>query len=128
MRRFHEDKERLIRRLDLDPIQQDKLIRLFKQYPSLESKIDWNKRNLSWADFQDVLSQAGKSRNQAQKKGLEGLKRGQDYEIVKETADYVVYYPMNHLASKVLASRKVAPAFEGKWCISTISIYFLTNY
>jgi len=119
MRRFHEDKERLIRRLDLDPIQQDKLVRLFKQYPNLESKIDWNKKDLKWSDFQDVLSQAGKSKSQAQKKGLEGLQKGRDYEIVKETDEYVIYYPMTHLASKTLAGRKVAPAIEGKWCIST---------
>lgn len=117
--RITEAKDHLINRLNLTQEQKDKLIALFRKYPNLESKIDWNNRNLKWEDFKSLLYDAGKSKSQALKKGIEGLKEGTDYRIVAETEEYIVYYPMTHLASKVLASDRVAPHKTARWCIST---------
>lgn len=120
MRRFYEDKTRFIRNLpNLAKAQQDWLIQQFKKYPHLESQIDWNKKNLTWGELFDVVSKGGKSKTQAKKHGLSGLIKGQDYEIVKETPEYIIYYPMTHLGSKVLGSPKVDPPIDSKWCICT---------
>ena len=113
-----ESKDHLINKLDLTDEQKTKLIDLFKQYPNLESKIDWNRKDLKWEDFSEVLENAGKSRNQAKKNGLSGLKEGIDYEITYQRPGLVIYHILTHLASKTIASPQVDPPIEGKWCIA----------
>ena len=116
--KFIENKDHLIKRLNLTDEQKTKLIDLFKKYPNLESKIDWNRKDLNWPDFQEVLTSEGKSRSQAKKKGIEGLKEGEDYKLLEKNENYTVYYPLTHLGSKILAD-KVAPVdVIGQWCIS----------
>lgn len=115
---FLEKKDHLIDKLDLEDYQKERLKTFFQKHPGYESKIDWNNRNLQWEDFENLLDLDGKSKSQAKKTGIEGLIEDKDYKILAQNDHYIIYYPLTHLGSKVLASRKVAPYSEGKWCIS----------
>ena len=123
-----ESKDHLIKRLDLTDEQKTKLIDLFKRYPNLEAKIDWNNKDLQWEDFTEVLENAGKSKSQAKKNGLAGLKEGIDYEIVLKRPGLVIYHILTHLASKTIASPQVDPPIEGKWCIAMNDPQWWNNY
>lgn len=121
--RFLENKDRLIDKLDLTDEQKDQLKSYFKKYPTSESKIDWNRKDLKWEDFSDLFASEGKSKSQAKKKGISGLKEGIDYLYLGhedgEYGKYTVYYPMTFLASETLANPKVEPlGVTGKWCIA----------
>lgn len=121
--RFLENKDRLIDKLDLSDEQKERLKTYFKKYPTSEAKIDWNRKDLSWEDFEPLLAREGKSKSQAKKKGLEGLQEGEDYEVVwQDTINGVsvtVYYPLSFLGSETLANPKVEPTgVTGKWCIA----------
>ena len=116
---FDENKDHLIDRLNLTDEQKETLKAFFKKYPSHESKIDWNKKNLVWEDFTDLLANEGKSKTQAKKYGLSGLKLDEDYKIVLQNDSFTIYYPLTFLASETLANPKVAPlGVTGKWCIA----------
>lgn len=125
--RFLENKDRLIDKLDLTDEQKSELKDFFKKHPSYESKIDWNKRDLTWKDFSGLFD-LEYSKSKAKKKGIEGLKEGMDYLLLAQNDLYTVYYPLDHKASQTLASTKVAPYTEGKWCISENSSQWWDNY
>ena len=130
--RFIENKDRLIDKLNLSDEQKERLKAYFKKYPTSESKIDWNRKDLSWKDFEPLLANEGKSKSQAKKKGIEGLKEGEDYEIIwqgtvatvstaggDEEIPVTIYYPLSFLGSETLANPKVEPlGITGKWCIA----------
>lgn len=116
--RFLENKDRLIDKLNLTDDQKNKLKGYFKRNPSFESKIDWNRKDLTWEDFSGLLASEGKTKTQAKKKGIEGLTEEKDYKVIASNDEYIIYYPLNHLASVTLASSKTAPYTEGQWCIS----------
>lgn len=116
--RLFEKKDHLINRLNLTPEQKEKLIAFFNKYPNYENKIDWNRRDLTWEDFQDLLAMEGKSNSSARKNGVAGLIEGVDYKIVLEDSDRVIYKVLTHRASRTLASDKVGTSTVGKWCIS----------
>lgn len=121
--RLLEDKTRFINNLDLTDDQKDHLKAFFKKYPNYESKIDWNRRDLKWEDFSELLANEGKSKSQAKKYGLSGLTPDKDYKIVRQetVGNYTltIYYPLTFLASETLANPRVAPlGITGKWCIS----------
>ena len=113
-----ESKDHLINKLDLEDEQKDRLKAFFKKHPNYESKIDWNNKDLQWEDFENLLTLEGKSKSQAKKVGIEGLIEDKDYKILAKNEHYTIYYPLTHLGSKVLASTKVAPYDEAKWCIA----------
>lgn len=114
-----ESKDHLIDKLDLTDEQKERLKAFFKKYPTSESKIDWNRKDLAWEDFADLLDNEGKSKSQAKKYGLSGLKEGTDYLIIDKGEDYTIYYPLNFKASETLANSKVEPkGVTGKWCIA----------
>lgn len=109
--------------LSLD--QKEEIKNFFLKHPNYENKIDWNRKDLIYNDFAHVLALDGKSKNQARKKGLEGLVEGKDYmDFGKTEIEYLglchLYMPLTHLGSVTLASNKVPPVKENgaKWCIS----------
>ena len=119
MHRFLETKDHLINRLDLTDEQKTQLKDFFKKYPSHENKIDWNRKDLKWEDFANILANEGKSRSQAKKYGISGLTLNKDYNIVFQNDECTIYYPLTFLASETLASPKVAPlGVTGEWCIA----------
>lgn len=125
-----ERKDHLIKRLDLTDEQKEKLIAFFNKYPNYESKIDWNNQNLTWEDFSDLLDNEGKSKSQAKRKGLEGLKEGIDYQVVVEDPENheIIYKVLTHLGSKTLASDKVGDNVTAHWCISMNGDQHWKNY
>lgn len=128
---FLESKDHLIDKLALSDEQKDRLKAFFKKHPNYESKIDWNNRALSWEDFRSILTLEGKSKTQAEKVGLSGLTEGTDYTILAEDPDsgYTLFEVKTHLASRVLASKKVGVGnVTGKWCISMNSGKYWDQY
>lgn len=122
---FHlfENKDRLIDKLNLTDDQKARLKAYFKKYPTSESKIDWNRKDLKWEDFLPLLQNEGKSKSQAKKKGISGLKEGEDYEVIwtgeSGGIPVTIYYPLSFLGSETLANPKVEPlGVTGKWCIA----------
>lgn len=127
-----ENKDHLIDKLDLSDDQKIELKVFFKKHPNFEGKIDWNKKDLQWGDFQELLALDGKTRTQAKKKGIEGLAEGTDYEIIAhgqcDMGPWTIYYPINHNASRTLASVKTEPEIEGKWCIAMNDNHYWLDY
>lgn len=117
-RRLIENKDRLIDRLDLSEDKKQILKDFFNKHPNYENKIDWNRHDLSWSDFEDLLATEGKSISQAKKNGLAGLTEGVDYNIIYQDDVGTLYEVLTHLASKTLASEKVGTGTVAKWCIS----------
>ena len=132
---FLENKDHLIDKLDLTDEQKEKLKVYFNKYPTSESKIDWNRKDLSWKDFEPLLATEGKSKSQAKKYGISGLTEGVDYKVIwegsveaepyKDALDrnpeigVTVYYPLTFLGSETLANPRVAPlGVTGQWCIT----------
>lgn len=120
-----ESKDHLIDRLDLTDDQKQKLRAFFKKHPNFENKIDWNNKNLTWKDFQEVLELEGKTKSAQKKYGLSGqaqitdIVEGKDYEIAFQNETCTVYYPYNFKASEVLAKPSTPPVgITGKWCIA----------
>ena len=123
-----ESKDHLIDKLNLDDEKKRQLKAFFKKYPNYENKIDWNRKDLSWKDFEGLLANEGKSKSQAKKTGITGLTEGKDYEILFSNDICTIYYPLTHLGSKVLADKKTAPFTTGKWCISMNDAYWWQDY
>ena len=131
-RKFLEDKNRLIDKLDLTAEQKDELKAFFKKHPNYEAKIDWNNKSLKYEDFKDVLALEGTSENSKKKYGLSGkaqiedLVEGVDYDIIAQSdepkghgEDYIVYHVKTFKGSEVLAKPTTPPlGITGKWCIA----------
>ena len=124
-RRFFENKDRFIDKLDLTDDQKGELKAFFKDHPNYESKIDWNKKDLVYEDFKPVLALEGKSRNSIKKYGISGkakiadLEEGTDFDIIKQTSSYTLYFVKTFKGSEVLAKPSTPPeGVTGKWCIA----------
>ena len=129
-----EKKDHLIKKLSsLTDEQKQQAIDFFNKYPNYESEIDWNRKDLSWDDFEAVINKPRNTKSQikkAVKKGIEGLQEGVDYDFLGEDIykgkPFSVYIPANWKGSRVLASDQVEPklgtVYDGytgaKWCIS----------
>lgn len=128
-----ESKDHIIDKLNLTDEQKQTLKDFFKKYPNYESKVDWNKKDLTFDDFSELLNSAGKSRSQAKKYGLSGITQGKDYVIIGSGTieygqTYTVYKPLTHLGSVTLASRRVSPFVEGKWCVAENNDHYWKHY
>ena len=116
MKRFYEKKDHLIRRNpNLTDEQKQEIIEILGKHPSYENKIDWNKSNsLTYEDFLSVLRPL-----YINDLDPRGLIEGEDYNILYESDDEVLYSVYTHNASKILASNAVAPKMWTKipsWC------------
>ena len=131
-RKFLEDKNRLIDKLDLTSEQKEELKAFFKKHPNYEAKIDWNNKSLKYEDFKDILALEGASENSKKKYGLSGkaqiedLVEGIDYDIIAQSEiskgngeDYTVYHVKTFKGSEVLAKPSTPPeGVTGHWCIA----------
>ena len=116
MRRIYEKKDHLIRRNpNLTDGEKAEIIELLTKHPSYENKIDWNKSNsLTYEDFLSVLRPL-----YINDLDPRGLVEGQDYDILYESEDEVLYSIYSYDASKILASNSVEPEIWTKipsWC------------
>lgn len=123
--RLFENKDRLIDKLDLTDEQKAELKDFFQKHPNYENKIDWNRKDLTYNDFEELLKLEGNTKSSQKKYGLSGkaqiedLVEGKDYEVLVDKPNLTVYYPRNFKASEVLAKPTTAPeGITGKWCIA----------
>ena len=116
MKRLYEKKGHLIRRNpNLTDEQKQEIIELLGKHPSYDNKIDWNKNNsLTYEDFLKVLRPL-----YINDLDPRGLVEGQDYSILYESSDEVLYSVYTYNASRILASNNVEPEMWTKipsWC------------
>ena len=116
MRRLYEKKDHLIRKNpNLKDEEKQEIIRLLTQHPSYENKIDWNKSSsLTYEDFLSVLRPL-----YINDLDPRGLVEGEDYDILYESEDEVLYFVHTYDASRILASNNVEPKIWTKlpfWC------------
>lgn len=116
---LRESKDRLIDKLTLTDEQKQALKDFFKRHPSYENRIDWNNKNLTWEDFQGVLSILSKTETKRQirsktTKGLESLVAGRDYEVVDQQGTCTLYKVLTYEAMCIIASNDVAPQLMSK--------------
>ena len=116
MKRFYEKKDHLIKRNpNLTDEQKQEIIELLGKHPSYENKIDWNKSSsLTYEDFLSILRPL-----YINDLDPRGLIEGEDYNILYESEDEVLYSVYTYDASKILASNAVEPKMWTKipsWC------------
>ena len=116
MKRFYEKKDHLIRRNpNLTDGEKQEIIELLGRHPSYENKIDWTKNNsLTYEDFLSVLRPL-----YINDLDPRGLIEGEDYDILYESEDEVLYSVYTYDASRILASNNVKPELWTKipsWC------------
>ena len=116
MKRFYEKKDHLIRRNpNLTDEQKQEIIELLGRHPSYENKIDWNKSNsLTYEDFLSILRPL-----YINDLDPRGLIEDEDYNILYESEDEVLYSVYTYDASRILASNAVEPEIWTSipsWC------------
>ena len=116
MKRFYEKKDHLIRRNpNLTDEQKQEIIEVLGKHPSYENKIDWNKSNsLTYEDFLEVLRPL-----YINDLDPRGLIEGQDYDILYESEEEVLYSVYTYNASRILASNNIEPEMWTEipsWC------------
>ena len=116
MRRLYEKKDHLIRRNpNLTDEQKQEIIELLGRHPSYENKIDWNKSNsLTYEDFLSILRPL-----YINDLDPRGLIEDEDYNILYESEDEVLYSVYTYDASRILASNAVEPEIWTSipsWC------------
>ena len=116
MKRLYEKKDHLIRKNpNLTDEQKQEIIELLGKHPSYENKVDWNKNSsLTYEDFLSVLRPL-----YINDLDPRGLVEGQDYDILYESEDEVLYFIYTYNASRILASNSIEPELWTKipfWC------------
>ena len=104
-----------MRNPNLTDKQKQEIIELLGRHPSYENKIDWNKSNsLTYEDFMSVLRPL-----YINDLDPRGLVEGEDYDILYESEDEVLYSVYTYDASRILASNSVEPEIWTvlpSWC------------
>ena len=125
---IRESKDSIINKMSQLTDEQKKIAKeFFNKHNDFEKEIDWNRwRTLTWEDLSKVIykDRSKSTKSQVKKsirKGLEGFKEGEDYEVLAEGEfngePYVAYLPRNWEASRMIASTSVEPCdTEAKWC------------
>ena len=116
MKRFYEKKDHLImKNPNLTDGQKQEIIELLGKHSSYENKIDWTKnKSLTYEDFMSVLRPLYLNDLDPR-----GLVEGEDYDILYESEDEVLYSVYTYDASRILASNAVEPKLWTKipfWC------------
>lgn len=116
-----EKKDHLIKRLrNLTDEQKQEVIDFFRKKPNLENRIDWNRRDLTYDDFLEVMDPErnmtkSQRRRLVKSSGIRGLKRGEDYIPLEAPEGIDAYIPLNYEASKLIACKDVGSGV-GAWC------------
>lgn len=113
---LRENKDARIDKLALTHDQKARLKNLFKQHPEREKMIDWNRKDLTWEDFAEVIAVVSNSEKKKQVKrgtaSLDTLTLGKDYDIVKREGTRTLYRIYTYQASCLIASDAVEPALR----------------
>ena len=116
-----EKKDHLIKRLrNLTDEQKQEVIDFFRKKPNLENRIDWNRRDLTYEDFLEVMDPErnmtkSQRRRLVKSSGIRGLKKGEDYIPLEAPEGIDAYIPLNYEASKLIACKDIGSGV-GAWC------------
>ena len=104
-----------MRNPNLTDSEKQEIIEVLTKHPSYENKIEWNKnKSLTYEDFLKVLRPL-----YINDLDPRGLIEGEDYDILYESEDEILYSVYTHNASKILASNSVEPKIWTSipsWC------------
>lgn len=99
-------------------VSSSQLMSLASKIDSGVLKVDIQKIKKENIDYYLDIAQKTKSNSEAKNKGLDGLIKGKDFlEFATGKQNVKAYIPLNHKASKSIASKKVC-SVEGKWCVA----------
>ena len=116
-----EKKDHLIKRLrNLTDEQKQEVIDFFKKKPNLENRIDWNRRDLTYEDFLEVMDPERnmtktQRRRLVKSSGIRGLEEGEDYIALDAPDNIDAYIPLKYEASKLIACKDIGSGV-GAWC------------
>lgn len=116
-----EKKDHLIKRLrNLTDEQKQEVIDFFRKKPNLENRIDWNRRDLTYEDFLEVMDvernmTKSQRRRLVKSSGIRGLRKDRDYIPLEAPEGVDAYIPLNYEASKLIACKDVGSGV-GAWC------------
>ena len=115
-----EKKDHLIKRLrNLTDEQKQEIIDFFKKKPNLENRIDWNRRDLTYDDFKEVMDPKGikawSQKRMVKSSGIRGLTEGEDYIALDAPEGIDAYIPLNHEASRLIACSNLGSG-STTWC------------
>lgn len=116
-KRFTENKDSRIDKLNMTDEQKAQVKELFHTHPELESKIDWNRRDLTYDDFKglfDVKSKSSKKKASKKGGGLSALTEGEDYSVVQTNGRFTLYEVNTYEAMCIIASNAVAPSLRAR--------------
>ena len=115
-----EKKDHLIRRLkNLSDEQKQEVIDFFKKKPNLENKINWNRKDLTYEDFLEVMDVTKTERRRLVKsQGIRGLRKGKDYIPLEAPEGVDAYIPLHYEASKLIACKDIGSGV-GEWCTAS---------
>ena len=124
-----ENKDHLIKKLDMNDEQKQEVMDYFKKFPHREKEIDWNRKDLTYDDFVSLMKKVSKTQKKKEinKSGLEAFEEGVDVITFPSLREYIVVAPLNHDVSKLLGSDKFSGR-TGEWCISANKIYYWDKY
>lgn len=110
-----EKKDHLIKKLSsLTDKQKAEAIDFFTKHPNYENEINWNKKDLEWEDFEEVIYKERVSKSQLKN----FIKKDKHFLILHSDENCILFQPLTWLGSRYLASKDVAPGVTGAWCIS----------
>lgn len=125
--RFVENKDRFIdKNPNLTPEQKTELKAIFNKKPNLEAMMgNWQVESDKWTyeDFKPVIDEYNmtktdklqrKRKEQAKIKGLDGLKDGEDYEVIYNKNGVTAIWTKTHAAAARVASNSVGPEIWSK--------------
>ncbi len=126
---LREKKDHIINKLNLTDEQKNELISFFKKRPDLETKIDWNNKELKYEDFAEVLANISKSNAKKTKGSLipSEFVEGKDYIDISLSDTEVAFIPLNYDFQKFIQNKSFYGT-EAKWCIGSNDRYYWEHY
>jgi len=128
-----EAKDRIIKKMpNLSKEEKEILVPLFKTNDKNREKlVDWNRwKTLTFDDFKAAIAYESKSskKKAVKSKGIKGLAKGKDYiDVSYMFNNYYAYLPLNHKASKFIASKYIGTC-TAKWCTAENNSRYWTAY
>jgi len=122
---LREDKDHLIRKLDMEDEEKDLVSEFFRTHPNLEKSIDWNRLDLSYDDFERIMKDNQGSRSNMKKRTRSDLSLMFEEFVGKGEAevwcrwnDFIFVSPLSHRCAVFMDSYDCY-GIGAKWCIGT---------
>jgi hypothetical protein len=107
----------------MTPEEKQTLIDFFKKYPTYESKFDWNKRDIRFEDFKDIINSQKTSKSNVHRisrtndlRAIWDQRKEKDFEILYCDDTNIFITPLSH-ACAVFMNSFDCYGVGAKWCI-----------